>query len=211
MTTDRKRAFYEARWSREDSALMPDFEGRFEFLVRGLMQGRSARTILDLGGGTGADSMALQSMGYDVTLFDFSQVAVDKAAAAGVKHTLCGDFWTHDFGADRFDVVMAKGFSPLNTDDPITFERGLERARSLLNPGGVVLFWAYSTLEERWSSSGWYELGFRRLSSHFDAVLILPWFGVQSRLPWWLNVLVTPILGQMRFGRRVAVIGGRRQ
>lgn len=200
------RGEYDEHWSEGRIEPIRNFVKKFDYVTASTMQRRPTR-VLDLGGGTGEYALLLQDVGFDVTLLDFSEVAVEMAAAAGVKTTLVADFMAHDFGTSRYDVVLAKGFSPLNTENGREFEAILQRAQNLLAPGGVVLYWVYSTLEERWSRSGWFEIAPARIAPWFDEVVVLPWFNLQCSLPWWLNQLLSRWLGALTYGRRVAVIG----
>lgn len=210
MTLDSKKALYEAQWAARNTSLIRHFPRKFTYAADSLLA-TPPRTVLDLGGGTGIYTQALMTMGYETTLLDFSEAAIMKARAAHIPQTICADFMQHDFGDMRYDVILAKGFSPLNTDDDGAFDAILTKARRLLTQQGVVLYWVYSTLEERWSESGWFEVGFERLSLHFDAVQVLPWFNLQTRLPWQVNLLASHlVLGRLQYGRRVAVLGAAR-
>jgi SAM-dependent methyltransferase len=188
MTATETPAKYDAEYASASIPDFPHFEQEFLHLLA--LAGREGQRgrLLDLGGGTGEHSLVFQRLGFDVTLFDFSPVGVARARSAGVARALCGDFTTHDFGDERFDVVFAKGFSPLATDDPAEYARFEERILALLTPKtGAFLYWGATDLSGRWTASNWFELRPEDVARHFDDALLLPLFRAQCRLPVAVN------------------------
>lgn len=105
-------------------------------------------SIIDVGGGDGADSLPLAQAGHDVTVLDFSepllQAAHSLAQAAGVGervHTLCADLdelalLQIDGHPARglFDAVLCHNIVHYRTDIVGT----IADLVSLLRPGGVI-------------------------------------------------------------------------
>lgn len=108
-----------------------------------------ARTVLDVGCGTGADAMNLAQVGLHVTATDYSEVAIArarvKAAASGVEV----DFRQGDmalpfpFADEEFDAVMSNVALHM-FDDPTT-RRILGEIQRVLRPSGLFLLLVNST------------------------------------------------------------------
>jgi SAM-dependent methyltransferase len=192
MTATETPSKYDAEYASASIPHFPHFEAEFLHLLALADRSGKRGKILDLGGGTGEHSLVFQALGFDVTLFDFSPIGVERARAAGVRKAICGDFTTHDFGDERFDFVFAKGFSPLATDDPTEYERFERRILDRLEPHqGVFLYWGATDLSGRWSASNWFEFRPSDIYRHFDVALVLPLFRAQCRLPVAFNRAIT--------------------
>lgn len=100
----------------------------------------AARTLLDLGCGTGRHAGLLQNLGYDICGVDMSAAMLEEARRTQPAITFHqGDART--FRLDRkFDVVVSlfhvASYQTSNAD----FAAYLQTARSLLAPGGVFIF-----------------------------------------------------------------------
>lgn len=100
----------------------------------------SARTVMDLGCGTGRHAGLLQNLGYDICGMDMSATMLEEARRTQPAITFHqGDART--FRLDQtFDVVVSlfhvASYQTSNQD----FAAYLETARSLLAPGGVFIF-----------------------------------------------------------------------
>lgn len=98
--------------------------------------------ILDLGCGTGAQTMALlKNTGAQVTALDLFQGFLDtlyqNAAAAGFKarlKTLRGDMNTLDFPEGEFDAIWSEGAIFI-----MGFENGIKEWKKYLKPGGYLV------------------------------------------------------------------------
>jgi SAM-dependent methyltransferase len=107
-----------------------------------------ARTVLDLGCGTGIHACAFAREGYLVTGLDRSADMLAKArerrTQAGANGSVHVDFQQGDIRdfklTARFDVVVALfhviGYLPANAD----LEAAFARIREHLNPGGLLIF-----------------------------------------------------------------------
>jgi SAM-dependent methyltransferase len=90
-----------------------DFRGIPEALKSFLARTSPPGAVLVPGCGTGYEIQAFHDAGYDVTAIDFSPVAVDKARqllGPLAERVLLGDFFTHDFGQRRFDLIYERTF-----------------------------------------------------------------------------------------------------
>ena len=185
--------YYDAKYSRGAQGLARAFPHQFSFLSRWAGCGVRALRILDLGGGTGEYSLALQRMGHDVTLFELSAVAVDRARGLGVRKIIHGSFPDQSPG-ESFDLVLVKGFSPLNTDDIAAFTRTLAAIETVLVPGGVILYWGTTDLTGRWTSSGWFCWKPAALRALFDDILVFPALRYQALLPVWFSAAASRLI-----------------
>jgi SAM-dependent methyltransferase len=79
------------------------------FLARSSAPGK----VLIPGCGSGYEVSAFHRAGYDVTAIDFSPAAFDQAKKvldSLAERVILGDFFTHDFGQRRFDLVYERTF-----------------------------------------------------------------------------------------------------
>ncbi|MFA5917026.1 MAG: class I SAM-dependent methyltransferase [Candidatus Gracilibacteria bacterium] len=114
----------------------------FEFL------GEKRGNLLDLGSGTGRDSLFFASSGFEVESFDFSTIALEKlenfASEKGLKvKTILGEIKTYDFGIEKYDYIYACNslhyFSHKETKEII------EKLKKSLKKGGYVFMRVKST------------------------------------------------------------------
>jgi hypothetical protein len=96
--------------------------------------------VLIPGCGSGYELQAFHTGGYDVTGIDFSPAAIDQAKRAlGVlaERVIFGDFFTHDFGQCRFDLIYERTF--LCSMPPSLWPDYVNRTAELLSPGGRLI------------------------------------------------------------------------
>lgn len=104
--------------------------------------------ILDAGGGTGAWSIMLARLGYDVTLLDISPVSLDiarkHAAYLGLTFPIdLGSIESTSYADESFDFVVAMGGVITYTPHPTVM---LEEMNRLLGPGGMLWVDYYNAL-----------------------------------------------------------------
>ena len=79
------------------------------FLARSSASGR----VLIPGCGSGYEIQAFHTAGCDVTAIDFSPAALDQAKkvmGSLAERVILGDFFTHDFGQRRFEIIYERTF-----------------------------------------------------------------------------------------------------
>jgi SAM-dependent methyltransferase len=97
-------------------------------------------SALDVSMGEGRNSLFLAGMGWDVTGFDVSDVALEnaraKAAKAGVTlKTVRAGYQEFEFGHHRFDlIVMTCAYFPIREAEYV------DRLLDSLRPGGLLVF-----------------------------------------------------------------------
>ncbi len=117
------------------------------------------RRALDIGCGSGADTLLLADHGFDVTGVDFSRVAVDKARAAAADrpdvHFVEADLLAlpDDVTSAAYDVLFDGG----TIDDfPAARRRDLARlVTELARPGAVLVMWCFCA---DWADLPWVSL-----------------------------------------------------
>lgn len=194
MTDDHQR-FYDAKYAQAAQGFSTAFPRQIEFLLHWTRAKGKPLRILDLGGGTGEFSLMMQHLGHEVTLFELSQVAVESARRIGVRNTMLGDF-IKEPPPDRYDVVLVKGFSPLNTDNVAEFESILASVECLLCANGVVLYWGVTDLSGEWTKSGWYCWSICAFRQFFDEVLIFPALRYQALVPLWISKVISNVVSR---------------
>jgi SAM-dependent methyltransferase len=205
------RSLYDDAYTKGGLRVPPHFPRQFQYSIAILGRTASPLRVLDLGGGSGEYSMAMQAMGHEVTLVDNSQVAIERARALGVRDAICADFLA-DPPQDRFDLVLCRGFSPLNTDRREDFCAVVRRVEALLRPGGAMLYWVATTNSGTWSDSGWFNWRVRDLREMIGETVLFPAFRHQSmlvRVPW-LNGAIGRAAEWIP-GRRMTVLSVRRK
>ena len=106
------------------------------FLERSSVPGR----VLIPGCGSGYEVQAFHAAGYDVSAIDFSSAAVEQAKrvlGSLAERVILGDFFTHDFGARRFDLIYERTF--LCSMTPSRWPEYVNRTADLLLPGGRLI------------------------------------------------------------------------
>ena len=94
--------------------------------------------ILDVGAGTGIHSLALKDMGKSCISIDISELSVEVMKMRGVKNALCNDFYKLE--EKKYDTLLflMNGIGLVETLEG--FERFFSKCKSLLKPGGQILF-----------------------------------------------------------------------
>jgi len=106
------------------------------FLARSSTPGR----VLVPGCGSGYEVQAFHVAGYDVSAIDFSPAAVEQAKRVLgplAERVILGDFFTHDFGQHRFDLIYERTF--LCSMTPSRWPTYVNRMAELLLPGGRLI------------------------------------------------------------------------
>jgi SAM-dependent methyltransferase len=117
-----------------------DFGGVPAALKSFLARSSVPTRVLIPGCGSGYEVQAFHAAGYDVTTIDFSPAAVDQAKRVlGVlaERVILGDFFTHDFGQCRFDLIYERTF--LCSMAPSRWPDYVKRMADLLSPGGRLI------------------------------------------------------------------------
>ena len=97
-------------------------------------------SVLIPGCGSGYEIQAFHAAGYDVSAIDFSPAAVEQAKrvlGSLADCTIWGDFFTHDFGERRFDLIYERTF--LCSMTPPRWPEYVNRMAALLLPGGSLI------------------------------------------------------------------------
>ena len=96
--------------------------------------------VLIPGCGSGYEVQAFHRAGYDVTAIDFSPAAFDQAKkvlGSLAERLILGDFFTHDFGQRRFDLVYERTF--LCSMPPSRWPDYANRVADLLSDEGRLI------------------------------------------------------------------------
>ena len=105
------------------------------FLARANPPGR----VLIPGCGSGYEVQAFHDAGFDVTAIDFSAAARERARRIlGPLHhcVIAGDFFTHDFTAQTFDLIYERTF--LCSLPPARWPAYAQRMAELLQKGKIL-------------------------------------------------------------------------
>lgn len=105
-----------------------------EFIALSLCDGR----VLDVGAGVGAHALYLQEKGLKVTALEISAPACNIMRERGVLQIKQDNFWTYQ--EQQFDTLLFLMNGIGLAEDLTGFRRLLAKAKTLLNPGGQLLF-----------------------------------------------------------------------
>ena len=95
-------------------------------------------SVLDIGAAAGSHALILQDHGFEVTALDISPASIEVALQRGVEQVLCADIFSlKDVQYDSLLLLM-NGIGLAGTIDGL--KRFLVHAKTLLNPGGQLLF-----------------------------------------------------------------------
>ena len=117
-----------------------DFGGVPAALKSFLARSSVPSKVLIPGCGSGYEVQAFHAAGYDVTAIDFSRGAVEQAKrvlGSLAERVILGDFFTHDFGDCRFDLIYERTF--LCSMAPSRWPEYINRMADLLSPGGRLI------------------------------------------------------------------------
>ncbi|MBN2349334.1 MAG: methyltransferase domain-containing protein [Bacteroidales bacterium] len=94
--------------------------------------------VLDIGAGSGCHSLILQNRGFDITALDNSQLSAEVMKKKGLKKVVLNDIF--DYNIEKFDTLLLLMNGIGLTGTVIGLEKFLKHARSLLLPGGQIIF-----------------------------------------------------------------------
>jgi SAM-dependent methyltransferase len=138
------RSYYDAEVDFRDGLIKQDWklDERAAFLDR--LRVAEARTLLEVGAGTGQDSRFFQDEGLDVTAVDLSPAMIERIRGKGVR-ALVGDVTSLGFGESEFDAVYA--FNSLLHVPNASLAPALTGIRTVLRPGGLFYLGVYGGTE----------------------------------------------------------------
>ncbi|MFN8489966.1 MAG: class I SAM-dependent methyltransferase [Caldilineaceae bacterium] len=118
-------------------------EERAHFLQT--LQAEGKQTLLEIGAGTGQDSLFFQEKGFTVTCTDLSPEMIKHCRAQGLNAYMM-DFAQLAFPPESFDAVYARNclLHVPKTDFPGI----LQQIRALLRPGGLFFLGQYGGVDQ---------------------------------------------------------------
>jgi SAM-dependent methyltransferase len=145
------RSAYDADAARRDAHAKQDWktDERAAFLDR--LQAAQARTLLEVGSGTGHDSAYFLSNGVDVTAVDLSPEMVERARAKGVP-ALVRDVLHLGFAEGSFDAVYS--FNALLHVPNADLADAMRAIGAVLKPGGLFFLGVYGDESEEGVADG---------------------------------------------------------
>jgi 2-polyprenyl-3-methyl-5-hydroxy-6-metoxy-1,4-benzoquinol methylase len=117
---------------------------------------RPGMTCLSVADGEGRNGVWLARQGLDVTAIDYSPVGVEKAKRLAQQngvtvHFEVADVRTWDWGADRFDVVVAIFVQFATPDERKDLFRHMQEA---LKPDGLLILQGYTPKQVDYKTGG---------------------------------------------------------
>ena len=141
------------RWNTIYSKPKPTYPTEPNKFLTAVVRGRKTGKALDVGMGSGRNSLFLAQQGWDVTGVDISdegiRVAKQQAAKLGVKlHAVLQSADEFDFGKEQWDLIV--GMYVHNT-----YTRNAVRIREGLKPGGIVVVEGFHREHWKPDAPGW--------------------------------------------------------
>ena len=125
---------------RDQSEIEPwKLNEREQFLIR--IRQAGFRTLLEIGAGTGRDSLYFQKNGLKVTAVDFAEEMVRLCKAKGLADVRLMDFTRLDFEPESFDAVYA--MNCLLHIPKSQIEAVLGQILNVLKPNGLFFYGVY--------------------------------------------------------------------
>lgn len=143
---DYLRASYNSEMARErDQTAKEDWKIAERQAFLELLRQENKHTLLEVGAGTGTDSLFFQNNGLHVICTDLSPAMIELCRAKGLEAYVM-DFLHLDFPPASFDAIYALNclLHVPTRDLPAV----LEKLRSLLRPGGLFFLGTYGGVEE---------------------------------------------------------------
>jgi SAM-dependent methyltransferase len=164
-----RAAYNEQSAAKRDQIIAPDWKvtERQHFLA--LLQQEGKKNLLEVGAGTGRDSLFFQEHGLQVTSTDLSPAMIDLCRQKGLDaHVM--DFLHLDFPAASFDALYA--LNCLLHVPTQTLPEVLSKLQALLRPSGLFYLGVYGHKED-WegiSPDDWHKPG-RFFSYHSNETM----------------------------------------
>jgi SAM-dependent methyltransferase len=138
------RSYYDAEVDVRDGRIKQTWklDERAAFLDR--LRVVEAKTLLEVGAGTGQDSHFFQDEGLDVTAVDLSPAMTERIRAKGIN-ALVGDVTSLEFAEGEFDAVYT--FNSLLHVPDASLGAALAGIRAVLKPGGLFYLGVYGGTE----------------------------------------------------------------
>lgn len=105
-----------------------------ELLALSLCEGK----VLDIGAGVGSHALILQNKAFDITALEISASACQIMKTRGVRNVINADVL--QFSGDKFDTLLLLMNGIGLSGDLIGLNNFFNHARTLLNPGGALIF-----------------------------------------------------------------------
>jgi SAM-dependent methyltransferase len=137
---DGLRASYDGGAARRDRMAKAPWKLAERDRFLGRLRERQGTRLLEIGAGTGQDSLFFQDHGLEVVATDLSPAMVSRCREKGLDARIM-DFLHLDFPAESFDAVYALNclLHVPNADLPMV----LEAIRTVLRPGGLFFLGVY--------------------------------------------------------------------
>ncbi len=175
-----QRAYSRASAGERDQAKKEDWKlaERQQFLD--ILKQEGKKTLLEVGTGTGSDSLFFQQNGLRVICTDLSPAMVELCRAKGLEVYVM-DFLSLDFPSASFEAIYALNcLLHVPTSD---LPKVLEKLRSLLSPGGLFFLGVYGGSEEEGVHENDWHQPPRFFAHHTDEFMkqaITPFFEIVS-------------------------------
>jgi SAM-dependent methyltransferase len=138
--TDAVRSYYDAEVDDRDRLIKQDWKLDERAAFLDWLQAAEAATLLEVGAGTGQDSVFFQEEGLEVTAVDLSPAMIERIRAKGVRG-LVGDVLALGLPPGSFDAAYALN-SLLHVPNA-SLPKALAGIRAALKPGGLFYLGVY--------------------------------------------------------------------
>jgi len=143
---DRLRESYDNGAAQRDGHTKEAWKVAERAAFHDLLKAEGAQRLLEIGAGTGQDSLFFQEQGLQVVAVDLSPAMVQRCRAKGIDARVM-DFWRLEFPPASFDAAYALNclLHVPNAQLPAV----LEGIRAVMRPGGLFFLGVYGGSESR--------------------------------------------------------------
>jgi len=165
--------FYSLIYLMRDKGVMNTPSPFLVHLLSNMPDTPTGATALDIGSGSGRNSIYVARKGYQVTAVDISRVGLDATKRTAISHhlpitTIEQDINSFDIGKNNWDLILLMDFQ-------FPYQELLPKVAEGLKPGGIIIISGVSVKQGRQDSKlvGYTFIDRKDITKYFDGFTII--------------------------------------